>query len=58
MIDNRKHSRKYKLLPVRCLEKASFCFCFEVTEEITKEKIDRFGYIKDCKHTYNRNRIT
>lgn len=61
MIGNRKHSRKYKLLPVRGLEKLLlllFLYC-EVIEEITKGKIDRFGYIKTCKHMYNnKNKIT
>lgn len=36
-----------------------FFFHFEVTEEITKEKTDRFGYIKNCKHMYNnKNKMT
>lgn len=60
MIGNRKHSRKYKLLPVRGLDKLLLLFLYcEVTEEITKGKIDRFGYIKTCKHMYNnKNKIT
>lgn len=62
MIGKREHSRTDKLLPVRCLEKPLLLllfFYYEVTEEITKGKTDRFGYIKTCKHMHdNKNKIT
>lgn len=45
-------------MPITYLKKALLFFYFEVTDKITKEKLDRFGYIKNCKHMYNnKNKI-